>query len=62
MTKIDSSEVSRFPGQITGKIEVAKIVVRRTMFDSPYLGTLKSELQNFAAVHRTFCVHQMCEK
>jgi len=38
------------------------LVVRWTMFESPYLGSLTSELQNFAAVHRTFCVHQMCEK
>jgi len=38
------------------------LVVRGTMFESLYLGTLTSELQNLAAVHRTFCVHQMCEK
>jgi len=36
--------------------------VRGTMFDSQYLGTLKSELHNFAAAHRTFCTHQICEK
>ena len=49
-------------GQTCGIARHTTLVVRGTMFDSPYLGTLKSELQTFAAVHRTFCVHQMCEK
>jgi len=49
-------------GQTCGIARHTTLVVRGTMFDSQYLGTLKSELQNFAAVQRTFCVHQMCEK
>ena len=38
ITKIALLEVSRFRGQSTGKIKVAEIVVRGTMFDSIYRG------------------------
>jgi len=35
---------------------------KTSVFGGNYLGTLKSELQNFAAVQGTFSIHQMCEK
>ena len=65
MTKNRWSTAKNAPtteGQTWGITWYTTLVVRGTMFDSQYLGALTSELQNFAAVHRTFCVHQMCEK
>jgi len=50
ITKIALSEVSRFRGQSTGKIKVAEIVVRGTMFDSPYLGRQLSYSRYFTAI------------
>jgi len=50
ITKIVSSEVSRFWGQSTGKIKIAEIVVRGTMFDFQYLGRQLSYSRYFIAI------------
>jgi len=50
ITKIDSSEVSRFWGQIIGKIKIAKIILRGTMFDSAYVGYKLTYSRYFKAV------------
>ena len=47
ITKIDSTEVSRFRRQSAGKIRIAEIGVRGTTFDSPYLGRQWRYSRNF---------------
>jgi len=53
ITKIDSSKVSRFRGQIPGKIKTAEIFVCGTMFDSPYLGRQSRYSRYFIAIDST---------
>jgi len=49
ITKIDSTEVSRFRRQSARKIRIAEIGVRGTTFDSPYLGRQCRYSRNFTA-------------